>query len=907
MAINLTLKKMLFGAFALVILLTIVANLIITSTVSEGHGSAEREKTALAKMEVANRIVHDFDRMRFELTNFAIGMTDQAEQAAQEYGRKIRQDLDQLADLGVETEINEPLIDQYYQAKQRAIGHYINDNRLLGNQMNAEAARLAKEIQTYTDELNSELTRDAENAAEIVERSFIQVERVLLIMVVAVVGVSMLLGYLIIRYTGQRLGGELSEIQHIAEAISRNRLDLDLREAGESVGIYAAMVTMRDNLRTRMAREAEQLKETNKIKQALDICATNVMMADADFNIVYMNNAVKKMFKAAEPALQSELKHFNADNLMGQCVDIFHKNKQHQRQLIAGLTDVYRGQIKVGGRTFNLIATPVVDESGERLGTVVEWEDVTDELARQEQEQMKASENERIRQALDNVSANVMVADADRNIIYMNDAVRETLTDAEADIQKALPNFAVNKLIGGSIDQFHVNPSHQVQILNSLKAPHAASIVVGGRHMDLNISPVIGDDNERLGSVVEWKDRTHEVSIEREVDEIIAAASKGDLSKRIALQGKAGFFAKLSEGINALIDTSERILSDVGATFAAMSQGNLTQTINRDYSGEFDKIKQDANKTLNQVNEVISQISQAAATVSTAADEIARGNADLSERTERQASALEETASSMEEMTSTVKQSSENANAANQLANNAREKAQMGGEVVKQAVVAMNDILKASRQINDIIAVIDEIAFQTNLLALNAAVEAARAGEQGRGFAVVAGEVRNLSKRSADAARKIKELIKDSMSKVEVGSDLVNQSGETLTSIVSAVERVAKTVADIDHSASEQTDGITQINQAIAQMDENTQQNAAMVEESTSASQAMKEQATHMTKLVSFFSLSQASLGPGSEGGSRGVLAQDAGYQTSASVSYRNTTKAPAAIPSEWDDEWDEF
>lgn len=256
-----------------------------------------------------------------------------------------------------------------------------------------------------------------------------------------------------------------------------------------------------------------------------------------------------------------------------------------------------------------------------------------------------------------------------------------------------------------------------------------------------------------------------------------------------------------------------------------------------------------------QLKGMVTKVTQSTGQVNAAAAEIAQGSADLAQRTEEQASALEETASSMEELTSTVKQSAEHAGQANQLASAARSQAEQGGEVVERAMTAMQEINASSRKIADIIGVIDEIAFQTNLLALNAAVEAARAGEQGRGFAVVAGEVRKLAQRSADAAKEIKGLIADSVGKVQDGHQLVEQSGRTLRDIVTAVKKVSDIVAEMTAAAHEQAGGIEQVNRAIVQMDQATQQNAALVEETAAASQAMGEQARELQSLMGFFKL----------------------------------------------------
>ena len=284
-----------------------------------------------------------------------------------------------------------------------------------------------------------------------------------------------------------------------------------------------------------------------------------------------------------------------------------------------------------------------------------------------------------------------------------------------------------------------------------------------------------------------------------------------------------------------------------------LAEGDLTTDIavqRRDEIGEMLIAMNTVNANLRRI---VGEAQAATETVETAAAEIAQGSADLAERTEQQASALEETASSMEQLTSTVKQSAANAGQANQLASAARHQAEQGGDVVDQAIEAMNAINTSSRKIADIISAIDEIAFQTNLLALNAAVEAARAGEQGRGFAVVAGEVRKLAQRSADAAKQIKGLIADSVSKVEDGGRLVKRSGQTLGEIVTAVKKVSDIVAEMAAATQEQASGIEQVNKAILQMDQSTQQNAALVEQTAAASETMREQAVQLKELMQFF------------------------------------------------------
>jgi len=289
-----------------------------------------------------------------------------------------------------------------------------------------------------------------------------------------------------------------------------------------------------------------------------------------------------------------------------------------------------------------------------------------------------------------------------------------------------------------------------------------------------------------------------------------------------------------------------------------VAAGDLTSEIDatsRDETGQLLSALKTMNANL--VN-LIGGVRTNADTISSASHQIATGNADLSQRTEEQASSLEETASSMEELTSTVKQNAENAKQANQLAAGASDVAVKGGQVVSQVVDTMASINESSKKIVDIISVIDGIAFQTNILALNAAVEAARAGEQGRGFAVVATEVRNLAQRSAAAAKEIKSLIGDSVSKVENGSKLVDEAGKTMEEIVSSVKRVTDIMSEITAASQEQSGGIEQVNTAITQMDQVTQQNAALVEEAAAAAESMQEQAQALAHAVSVFKLAQA-------------------------------------------------
>jgi methyl-accepting chemotaxis protein len=453
------------------------------------------------------------------------------------------------------------------------------------------------------------------------------------------------------------------------------------------------------------------------------------------------------------------------------------------------------------GKLDNAIDTTRRDEIGEVLAKLDSMQ--TKLRAQLESEREGASANARLKQALDSVTANVMVADASHNIMYTNPAVDAMLRAAEADLRKELPGFSAAAVRGSGIDLF--NRNHR-NVFGALRDTHREQFSAGGRTFAVVANPIFGAGGERLGTVVEWADRTPEIAVEKELQQMLAQANGGNLRHRIRMAGKSGFFELLGKGVNQLADNMAELVSRVKTTAGEVFRG---------------------------------------------AQEISSGNANLSQRTEQQSSSLEETASSMEEMTSTVKQNADNAGQANQLATAARDQAEKGGQVVGRAVAAMTEINESSRKIADIIGVIDEIAFQTNLLALNAAVEAARAGEQGRGFAVVASEVRNLAGRSATAAKEIKDLIQDSVKKVEDGSQLVAQSGQTLEQIVSAVKKVSDIIAEIAAASREQSSGIEQVNRAVMSMDEMTQQNAALVEEASASSQAMAGQARQLNEILS--------------------------------------------------------
>lgn len=515
-------------------------------------------------------------------------------------------------------------------------------------------------------------------------------------------------------------------------------------------------------------------------------------------------------------------------------------------------------------------------------------------------------ESLRIKQALDNVSSCVMVANNNMDIIYMNDTVQSMFKNAEKDIQQQLPNFEADKLLGANIDQFHKNPAHQRAIVPNLQGTFKSELVIGSRHMNFVANPVLDDSGSRIGTVVEWLDRTLEVKIEEEIEGLVDAVKSGNLSTRIDMADKVGFFEILSQGINELTDGIDSAFSDINSAMQSMASGDLSSRITKDYEGVYGECKANINATADKLSSIIGQVRESADFINNASQEIASGNNNLSERVETQASSLQETASSMEELTSTVKNNADNAQQANEVASNARALAEKGGMIVTSAVNAMAEINESSNKIAEIIGVIDEIAFQTNLLALNASVEAARAGEQGRGFSVVATEVRNLAQRSATAARESKELIQTSLQKVRSGTEFVNETGKSLQEIVAGAAKVGDIISEIASASIEQSQGIDQVNQAVSQMDEITQQNAALAEEASAASVSMSDQSTNMTSLLQFFQFNDEvanviRVAP---------AASSAGIRTPKPTMSKPQAQVMASkefVATSEDDEWDEF
>ena len=701
---------------------------------------------------------------------------------------------------------------------------------------------------------------------------------------------------------------------------------------------------------------------------ALNAISSGVMVADKDRNIIYANPAVYNLLKKYEADIRTVLPHFSADNLVGQNIDQFHKDPGHQRRILADLRTPMSSSIVVGDVNFDLMLTPLLDAQGNPNGAMVEWVDKTEynltssKLGALDRSQgviefrpngeiLTANENflnlmgydeqeivgkhHRIfveKEYANSLEYKDLWANLNRGEFQAGEFKRYTSNGEEVWIQASYnpvvtSNGKVTRVVKYATDiteekRKNAYFSGQIKAINQSQA--VIEFDPTGKILDANdnflttvgytLSEVKGKHHSMFMSPEERSSSEYRLFWEQLAE---GQFQSGEFHRI----GKGGKSIWIQATYSPIIDDSGKVfrvvkyatditsrkmaVNDICEIMLSMSKGSLVERLEREYEGEFETLAESVNDFVTNLSSIILEIRGGSETINNASNEIARGNADLSSRTEQQASSLEETASSMEEITSTVQLNADNAKQANGLASEASRVAIDGGKLIEQVVGTMADINQSAKKIEDIIGVIDGIAFQTNILALNAAVEAARAGEQGRGFAVVASEVRTLAQRSANAAKDIKGLISDSVAKVESGNELVNQSGATMSEIVTAIQRVNDIMSEIASASAEQASGIDEINKAVVQMDEMTQQNAALVEEAAAAAESMSSQASQLISRVNFFDIGDSTEHAPAHVAAEVPTAKPKPRVPAKSIAPR-AQQFSAAAPND-DDEWESF
>jgi PAS domain S-box-containing protein len=629
---------------------------------------------------------------------------------------------------------------------------------------------------------------------------------------VAVAGATWLASAWAGRRMAAGLGRALGESRTWLNQFSQARFDgvIDARGEGEDAELLRALRCVQVRLGFEVADTQRRAMVAERIQHALDVAATNMMVADADMNIVYANRSLLAMLAEAESDIRKDLPHFSASTVVGSNVDVFHRRPEHQRTMLAQLAAPHQAKLAIGGRRFELLLNPVIDAQQRRLGIVVEWKDMTQVLAAQEREaqllieerQIK-SEALRVKSALDETALPVRIADVDGTVLYVNRALDAILHRDAAAFRRENPAFDPDRVVGRSIGLFYPDPAAAVTRLRGLTQRTQSRMVLGGRTYDLTTTPVRDAEGRPSGTVGQWVDRTEQLQAEEEVSRVTQAAVDGDLTGRIATEGKEGFYLAIGESLNALLETLSRTMREV-----MVAAEHLTAAANQ-----------------------VSQTSQS-----------------LSQSASEQAASVEQTAASLQEMASSIQQNSDNAGVTDGMATKAAREAGEGAVAVAQTVAAMKSIATK-------ISIIDDIAYQTNLLALNAAIEAARAGEHGKGFAVVAAEVRKLAERSQVAAQEIGSLAGSSV-------QLAEKAGALLADMVPSIAKTSELVQEIAAASGEQSGTVGQINTAMGHVNIGTQQNASASEQLSATAEELSAQAAQLQELMAYFDLREVSSEP---------------------------------------------
>jgi methyl-accepting chemotaxis protein len=444
-----------------------------------------------------------------------------------------------------------------------------------------------------------------------------------------------------------------------------------------------------------------------------------------------------------------------------------------------------------------------------------------------------ATFNQRIRLSLDSLPVCVTVSNAEALLVHATPPAKQLLKLFGG------ASFDTDAFYGNKLSTLFKNPDDSTRFDQAVRSGETVDMEIQGRKLRLLARPVHNDSGTPIGRITQWIDRTEEIASEQEVSGIVGAAAQGDLSGRVDMQGKTGFFGNLATAMNQLLDVSEGVMNDTAKALSALAEGDLTHRITRDYDGLFGQVKASANSTAENLTRVIGEVRAASDALTGAAGQVSATAQSLSQAASEQAASVEQTTASIDVMSASISQNSDNARVTDGMASKASKEAMDGGDAVSQTVSAM-------KQIASKIGIVDDIAYQTNLLALNAAIEAARAGEHGKGFAVVAAEVRKLAERSQLAAKEIGDLAANSVSTAE-------RAGKLLIEIVPSIQKTSELVQEIAAASSEQSESVVQIGGAMGQLSKATQQNASASEELAATSEELSGQAEQLQESIAFF------------------------------------------------------
>ncbi len=557
-----------------------------------------------------------------------------------------------------------------------------------------------------------------------------------------------------------------------------------------------------------ITQQMERAEQFSRLQGAIEGSATASMQVDLDLNITYANPATVALVKKNLDTFQKAFPRVDFSNLIGVCVDIFHKDPTHQRRILGDPNNLpHQAEIEVGHLRFALNISAMRDGEGKHIGANLEWQDVT-------QQKAEANRAESLFSMIEKASTNFMTCDKDLVITYCNPAVLDMMRRYQAEIRQVYPTFDADKLIGTCIDIFHKNPSHQRNVLaDPRNLPAQAEIKVGPLEFGVNATALMDSEGNLIGNGVEWTDLNARGKYRDEVNKVIDACNAGNLTVRGDVEKLDKVYGPMMAGINKIVDAFEAALQEV--------------------------------------SNPVSQVAAASAEINDGAQKLAEGASN-------QASSIEQISASLEQMSSMTSQNADNASQANGLAKEALDSADRGNSAMRKMEDAISKIKASSDETAKIVKTIDEIAFQTNLLALNAAVEAARAGDAGKGFAVVAEEVRSLAQRSAEAAKNTASLIEGAVKNADGGVSINEEVRTILNDIVDGSKKVNDLIGEIAAASKEQADGIKQVTEAIGNMDKVTQDNSAASEQSAAAATELNQQAATLDDLLSQFQLSTA-------------------------------------------------